>query len=62
MSLNCFDRQQIQHEIDWLVKKLAEVRIKAHRKTSAVQEMRDIERQIKEREVSLAFDDRAGRK
>ena len=55
MSLNFFEQQQIAYEIQWLKNKLESVRIKATRKPSAVREMHDLERQIREREVRLAF-------
>jgi hypothetical protein len=62
VPLNYFERRQIQVEIDWLKNKIATLTPLMARKPSVIRQVNDLKRQITEREVSLAFNDRAGRK
>jgi hypothetical protein len=62
MSLNCFERDQIRHEIEWIESKIASLVPLMARKPSVITQINDLRRQVKEREVSLAFDSYAGRK
>jgi len=75
MSLDIFYRRRLEQEIEWCMNRQAELIRIAHERHSAhlsgnthhdttrgssyIKEYKDLERQIKEKKVSLMFDDYA---
>lgn len=58
MALTTAERAQYEHEIDWIQKKIQSL----SGCRSAFRQIGDLHRQIRERELSLAFNDFVGRK
>jgi len=48
---------QAQHEITWLKNKIAELQPKLAKRPSTAKEIKDLERQIRERELAIGFQD-----
>jgi RecJ-like exonuclease len=47
---------QLVHEIEWCKKKIAELTAVAHEKPSVIKQIKDLERQIRHKELALAFE------